>query len=53
MQVKVSICTSDQLPLSEPAKVVSDLLGELAHKFAADHEARGVKVIPRQVRQRA
>lgn len=52
MQVKVSICTSDQLPLSEPAKVVSDLLGELAHKFAADHEARGVKVIPRQVRQR-
>ena len=45
MQVKVSICTSDQLPLSEPAKAVSDILAELAHKFAEDHQARGVKAI--------
>ncbi|SFV27851.1 LysR family transcriptional regulator, nitrogen assimilation regulatory protein [Devosia crocina] len=51
MQVKVSICTSDQLPLSEPAQVVSDLLGELAHKFAADHQERGVRAIPRQSRR--
>ena len=51
MQVKVSICTSDQLPLSEPAQAVSDLLGELAHKFADDHQARGVKAIPRQARR--
>lgn len=50
MQVKVSICTSDQLPLSEPAKVVSDLLAELAYKFAEDHQSRGVQAIPRQGR---
>ena len=53
MQVKVSICTSDQLPLSEPAKVVCDLLGDLAHIFAEDHQARGVKAIPRQTRRGA
>lgn len=52
MQVKVSICTSDQLPLSEPAKVVSDLLADLAYKFAKDHEARGVKAISSQTRRR-
>jgi LysR family nitrogen assimilation transcriptional regulator len=46
MQVKVSICTSDQLPLSEPAQAVSDVLADLAHRYAADHEARGVKAIP-------
>jgi LysR family nitrogen assimilation transcriptional regulator len=48
MQVKVSICTSDQLPLSEPAKVVSDILADLAYKFADDHQAKGVQAIPRQ-----
>lgn len=51
MQVKVSICTSDQLPLSEPAKVVSDILSDLAHKFADDHEARGVKAIGKPARR--
>lgn len=52
MQVKVSICTSDQLPLSEPAKVVKDILTQLAHDFAADHGARGIKVVARPARRR-
>ena len=52
MQVKVSICTSDQLPLSEPAKAVSDILAELAYKFAEDHQARGVKAIAPQAKRR-
>lgn len=52
MQVKVSICTSDQLPLSEPAKAVSDILAELAYKFAEDHQARGVKAITPQAKRR-
>ncbi len=41
--VKVSICTSDQLPLSEPAKIVSDLLADLARQFAGEHLANGVR----------
>ena len=48
MQVKVSICTSDQLPLSEPAKAVSDLLAELAFSFAEAQQARAVKAIVSQ-----
>ena len=52
MQVKVSICTSDQLPLSEPPKAVSDILAELAYKFAEDHQARGVKAIAPQAKRR-
>ena len=52
MQVKVSICTSDQLPLSEPAKAVSDILAELAYKFAEDHQARGVKAIAPHTKRR-
>lgn len=43
MHVKVSICTSDQLPLSEPAKIVSDILTEVARKYAEDNQTRGVK----------
>lgn len=43
MPVKVSICTSDQLPLSEPAKVVSDILADLARKYADEHQIHGVR----------
>ncbi|HEX9859279.1 MAG TPA: nitrogen assimilation transcriptional regulator NAC, partial [Paracoccaceae bacterium] len=50
MQVKVSICTSDQLPLSEPAKVVRDILTELAHGFAEDHRARGTRVVEKPLK---
>lgn len=52
MQVKVSICTSDQLPLSEPAKAVSDILTELAHQFADDHQLRGVKAVSQPAKRR-
>ena len=45
VQVKVSLCTSDQLPLSEPAKVVSDILGDLARAYARDHQSRGIKAL--------
>ena len=48
IQVKISICTSDQLPLSEPAKVVKDILTDLAHTFADDHGARGIRVVGRR-----
>lgn len=45
VQLKVSLCTSDQLPLSEPAKIVSDILADLARIYAGDHRNRGVKAV--------
>lgn len=45
IQVKVSICTSQQAPLSEPAAAVRHILSELTRDFAGAHSARGVKAI--------
>ena len=41
--VKVSLCTSQQFPLSEPALAVRDILSELAHGYASAHGDRGVR----------
>lgn len=43
MNVKISLCVSDQFPLSEPALAVNDILTELAHLFAASDDAQGVQ----------
>jgi LysR family nitrogen assimilation transcriptional regulator len=43
--VKVSMCTSQQFPLSEPAVAVRDVLAELAHGYADEHSARGVRAM--------
>lgn len=43
MNVKISLCVSDQFPLSEPALAVNDILTELAHSFAASDDAHGVQ----------
>ncbi|MGO4854214.1 nitrogen assimilation transcriptional regulator NAC [Phaeovulum sp. W22_SRMD_FR3] len=43
MQTNMSICVSDQLPLSEPASIVSEILTELAHSFAVENATRGVR----------
>ncbi|WP_329605592.1 hypothetical protein [Rhizobium alarense] len=43
MNVKISLCVSDQFPLSEPALAVNDILAELAHSFAASDDAHGVQ----------
>lgn len=43
--VKVSLCTSQQFPLSEPAQAVSDILSELAHRYATAHGDRGVRKV--------
>lgn len=53
MQMKVSLCTSDQLPLSEPAQVVNDLLADLAHQYAIDHQADGLRPSGRKERRRS
>lgn len=45
IQVKVSICTSQQFPLSEPAMAVRNILFELAHGFAGIHSSKGVRAI--------
>lgn len=45
IKVQVSICRSDQLPLSDPARAVSDILSNLARAYADDHKERGVKAI--------
>ncbi len=42
MPVKVSLCTSSQLPLSEPAIAVCDILVALAHGLAENH---GTKIM--------
>lgn len=52
MQMKVSLCTSDQWPLSEPAQVVNDLLADIAHAYAAEHQADGLKPMGRKDRKR-
>jgi LysR family transcriptional regulator, nitrogen assimilation regulatory protein len=43
MQTNMSICISDQLPLSEPASIVSEILSELAHQFATENVVHGVR----------
>lgn len=43
MNVKISLCVSDQFPLSEPALAVNDILTELAHSFAASDDVYGVQ----------
>jgi LysR family transcriptional regulator, nitrogen assimilation regulatory protein len=43
MNVKISLCVSDQFPLSEPALAVNDILTELARLFAASDDAQGVQ----------
>ena len=53
MQMQVSLCTSDQWPLSEPAQVVNDLLADLAHKYATDHQADGLRPSGRKERRRS
>lgn len=53
MQMKVSLCTSDQWPLSEPAQAVNDLLADLAHQYAADHQADGLRPSGRKERKRS
>lgn len=45
IQVKVSMCTSQQFPLSEPAIAVRDVLAELAHGYADAHSERGVRAM--------
>ena len=51
--VKVSLCTSQQFPLSEPAQAVREILSELAHQYASDHGDRGVRRVQRASRKRA
>lgn len=50
--MKVSLCTSDQWPLSEPAQVVNDLLADIAHAYASEHQADGLKPMGRKERKR-
>jgi len=45
IQVKVSMCTSQQFPLSEPALAVRNILSELAYGYAETHSARGVRAM--------
>lgn len=52
MQMNVSLCTSDQWPLSEPAQVVNDLLADIAHNYAAEHQADGLRPSGRKERKR-
>ncbi|MFC3704748.1 nitrogen assimilation transcriptional regulator NAC [Devosia honganensis] len=52
MHTKVSLCTSDQWPLSEPAQVVKDLLAEIAHAYAAEPQADGLTPMGRKERKR-
>lgn len=44
MHVKISLCVSDQFPLSEPALAVNDILTELARSFGASDDAHGVQM---------
>ena len=46
IDVRVSLCTSDQLPLSEPAIAIQDMLAELARSFAASHQKHGITAMP-------
>lgn len=50
IQVKVSMCTSQQFPLSEPALAVRNILSELAHGYAGAHSTRGVRTVQRTTR---
>lgn len=43
IQVRVSMCTSQQFPLSEPAVAVRDALAELAQAYADAHGEQGVR----------
>jgi len=43
MNVKISLCVSDQFPLSEPALAVNEILTELAYSFAASDDLQGVR----------
>lgn len=45
IQAKLSLCTSDQIPLSQPAIAVANILTKLAHEFAENHENCGIQRI--------
>ena len=49
--VKVSLCTSSQLPLSEPAIAVSDILVTLARSLAGHNEKSGTKTAENRKRK--
>lgn len=46
IKVRVSVCTSDQLPLSEPAIAVMEVLAELTRGYVDAHGAHGISVAP-------